>query len=94
MPREDWPEKMDGVPERIGPDAYDVDVCPGWLVRQNGVIDGAQAYSALEAGALDRFDPLGLNIVWELATIAQRSFNLYAAERQKAIAARNAPMRP
>jgi len=80
---------MEGLPVKaLGPDAYEVDVCPGWLVRQPAVQDGAEAYSALEKGALDRYDPDGLNVIWEMAVIAQRSFNLYSAERQRIIAAR------
>lgn len=89
MPREDWaPGPIEGVPPKFGPDTFDVDICPGWLVRQAEVIEGAEAYEARRDGVLDLYDPHGLNIVWELAAIAQRSFHIYQDERQKLIAAR------
>lgn len=88
LPRERWSADRSGLPPAFGPDAYEVDVCPGWLVRQPAVMDGAQAYAALDAGALDLFDPLGLNIVWEMAIEAKRSFNLYRDAQEKIRAGR------
>lgn len=79
---------MEGIPPRVGPDVYDVEICPGWLVRQPAVEDGSWACSALEKGALELFDPDGLNVVWEMALIAQRAMNLYQAERQKILSDR------
>jgi hypothetical protein len=91
LPRERWtawtPERR-GLPKVIGADPYEVDVCPGFLVRQQAVIDGASAYSALEAGNLARFDPENLRIVNQAALCAQRAFNLYQLERQKVLSPR------
>jgi hypothetical protein len=78
-----------GLPKTIGntSDPNTVDICPGWLVRQPAVLDGATAYAALEAGKLERFDPENLRVVNQAALIVQRGFNLFHLDRQKRIAA-------
>lgn len=88
IPKERWDPSREGVPSRIGSDTYDVDVCPGWLVRQPEVIEGAEAYSAMESGILDRYDPFNTHVVNQKAMIAKRSFNLFEVEKQKQAQAR------
>jgi hypothetical protein len=87
MPREQWAPGMDGVPP-LGPDKYEVDVCPGWLVRQPMVMEGAKAGQAREEGILQLFDPEGLALVWDMAEIFKRAMNLYQARRMKQLKAR------
>lgn len=88
MPREKWAPGRAALPPAFGGQPYEADVCPGWLVRQPAVIDGATAYTALEAGTLERFDPDNLRVVNQAALVAQRAFNLYQIERQEKNAAR------
>jgi hypothetical protein len=91
LPREEWPagsEKRLPTAFASGALPYTSDVCPGWLVRQPAVIEAAQAYAALEAGILDRFDPTGLRVVTQAALEAKRAFNLHELERQKKLAQR------
>lgn len=83
MPRSEWSREPAAVPPSFGGEPYTLDICPGWVVRQPEVVAGAEAYAALEAGALHIYDPLGLNLVWELAMIAKRSFNFHEARRQR-----------
>lgn len=86
MDESEWKGTLEPPP--VGPDPYDVDVCPGWLVRQPAVKDGADAYAALEAHALDIYDPDRLNVIWSMAMEAKRAMNLYSAARQRQIAGR------
>jgi hypothetical protein len=87
LPRREWPSGPAALPATIGntADPNTCDVCPGWLVRQPRVIDGATAYAALEAGTLDRFDPENLRVVNQAALIVQRGFNLFHLDRQQRI---------
>lgn len=55
-------------------------VCPGWLVKQPAVIDGAEAFAARRAGALEQFDPEGLNVIWEATSILEAAVNKLNAE--------------
>lgn len=86
LPRKEWREPM--LPVALGPQAYDCDTCPGWVVRQAAVAEAAEAAAALEIGALELYDPEGLNVVWELAVRGRRARNNYERERMKRIAAR------
>jgi hypothetical protein len=88
IPREQWPPGRGEVPVSFAGAPYQSDLCPGWVVRQPAVIEAAQAYAALEAGVLDRFDPLGLRVVTQAAMAAKRAFGLHELERQKRAAAR------
>lgn len=76
-----------GVPPHFGGGKpYDVDVCPGWLVRQDAVIEAAEAYTARTR--LDRFDPLNLRVVNQSVLAAEQSFNIFEAARQKQLQAK------
>lgn len=83
MPRSAWAAGAPMLPPAFGPDPYDVDICPGWLVQQPAVIEGASAYSASKNGMLPRFDPLGLHRVTAMVEIAIRAFSIYEQERQQ-----------
>jgi hypothetical protein len=88
MPRTEWTADRDGLPTQIGPDKYEVNICPGWLVRQPAVQDGARAWTAWSKSALPSFDPRGLAIVYDCVEIFDRSMNLMQAERQRRLKAR------
>lgn len=87
VPRATWSAKMQ-LPPVPGPADYTADVCPGFLVRSPGVVEATEAYAAMEAGILDRYDPRGSRIVTVAALAAKRAFNVYEAERQRKIAAK------
>ena len=78
MDRERWADPMIGVPRD-----YESDICPGWLVRQPAVIDGARAWRARDQKALEIFDPEGLAVVWEMTEIADTAISLYQQEKLK-----------
>ena len=81
IPRSQWTGGPEALPPSFAGEPYTADVCPGWLVNHHpDVAYGAEAYAALEAGALYLFDPQGLNITWELAMLAKRAFNLYESQ--------------
>lgn len=88
LPREQWAPARQRLPVLLGPERYTADVCPGWLVRQPAVAEGVEAYDALEAGILERWDPRGLRVVTMAAMRARRSFKIWEAERQREIARR------
>jgi len=88
IPRSRWTAGTDGLPRQLGTEVYESDTCPGYLVRQPEVIAAAEAYSAMEAGALERCDPIGLRVVFQAAMAAKRAFNLFEAARQKQVQAR------
>jgi hypothetical protein len=83
MPRSEWSASREHLPPSFGGEPYTLDVCPGWLVRQPAVVEGAEAAAALEAGVLDRFDPLGLRVVYQAAMAGRRGANLYQIARTK-----------
>ena len=77
-----WP--MPGsVPKHFGGEAYTVDVCPGWLVRQPAVVEGVEAYAAMEAGVLGRYDPIGVRAVDQAALAAKSAFARFEAHKQR-----------
>lgn len=88
--RADWigAGRPEGCPPAFNGEPYEVDVCPGWLVRQPGVVEAAEAYAAMEAGILDRYDPDGLHVVTQAAMLCQRSFNVHQAEKQRQLSRR------
>ncbi len=81
LPRKSWPAGENDLPPSLGPFPYAADVCPGWLVRQPEVAEGARAWQARESHALPVFDPLGLNVVWEMTEIAGQAFKAFEAEK-------------
>lgn len=81
LPREEWPDRMDGVPRM--PDGEFVDVCPGWLVRQPAVIDGSRLWKAFDKSALAIADPEGLSVVLEMVEIYDVAIGAYRAHRLK-----------
>lgn len=84
MEHDEWiGARPEGVPPAFNGEPYEVDVCPGWLVRQPGVVEAAEAYAAMEAGILDRYDPEGLHVVTQGAMLCQRSFNMHQAAKQR-----------
>lgn len=78
MPSTEWREPRLGVPQD-----FDVDVCPGWLVKQPAVIDGARAWRARDQKALEYFDPERLAVTWEMTEIADAAIALYQSEKTK-----------
>ncbi len=79
MPREQWAGKFK-LPQ-LGPEKYTLDVCPGWLVRQPDVVEGREAYEALEAGTLHLFDPHNTYAVYQAAMHAKNAFGLHQIEQ-------------
>lgn len=75
LPREEWRPGRDGLPVMMGGEPYTEDACPGWLVRQPEVNDAAEAFEALEAGILQRFDPRGSRVVTLAALLMRRVMN-------------------
>ncbi len=67
---------------------YSGDICPAWLVRQPAVLDVTEAYVALSQNALDRYDPEGLNVIWEAAMRGMSAFKQYEAEEAERAAQR------
>lgn len=72
----------------VGPDVYEADVCPGWLVRQPMVVDGGRAWQALRNRALPLYDPFELNVTWEMAEVAEGAFSQYELHKQRELARR------
>lgn len=79
LPREQWAGKWK-LPV-LGPDRYNLDVCPGWVVRQPAVIEGREAYEAMEANTLHIYDPYNLVVVHKAAMVAKRAFGLHTQEQ-------------
>jgi len=69
-----------------GGEPYDLNICPGWVVRQPAVIQGAQAANAFEKSSLEAVFPGLENPVIEAALIVTRAFNLFEAEQMKNLA--------
>lgn len=88
MKEAEWAPGRDAMPKMFGPTPYTADVCPGWLARHQAVIDGADAFAALESRALHLLDPNETRVVFQAAMVMKRSLNLYQEERQKEIARR------
>lgn len=86
MDRSQWPAGESDVPPFFGPFEYTADVCPGWLVRQPDVVEGARAWRAYEKGALQVYDPQGLNVIWECVEVADRAFSAFEAEQLRKLA--------
>lgn len=79
LPRDSWgPAPI--KPKSLGPEPYNLDECPGSIVRQPGVREGREAYEALKANVLHLYDPHGTHTVFEAAMVAQHAFDLFTAE--------------
>lgn len=85
MDRTTWPAGDNDLPPSLGPFPYTADVCPGWLVRQPEVGEGARAYRAREKNALHIFDPLGLNVIWEMTEAADLAFSAFEGEKLREV---------
>lgn len=57
--------------------------CPGWIVRQPAVLDGARATMALRQSELRTFFPGEQHAVIEAAEAGLQAFNAYEAARLK-----------
>lgn len=79
MPREQW-RTPSIVPKAFGGIPFESDICPGWLVRQPAVVEGAKAYAQLEAGILD---PSRSRITTEAALLMRRAVNVHALEKMR-----------
>lgn len=87
IPRERWtpgpPKIGQGL---LGPSPWPLDICPGWVVRDPRVIDGAAAAAALQGGYYEIFDPELDNATFELAQEIMRAFKLREQSELKALA--------
>ena len=84
MAEEDWtPGKADLPPRFAENEPYDLDVCPGWLVRQEPVIEISRAYNAYERGELSTFYPQPPNWMAEGVQELSASMSRFSAERLK-----------
>jgi hypothetical protein len=80
MPEADWaPEST--LPPSFGPNAYSVDVCPGYLVRLPVVQECVQAYVALQAGALQVGFPRIAQEIWDGVMALRSAFETRKVER-------------
>jgi hypothetical protein len=75
MPESEWTQCQ--LPARIGDEVYDLEVCPGWLVRQDAVAEGSRAYAAFDKGELSTLFPEPTNALLEATEAASQSFNKY-----------------
>lgn len=82
LPRETWTPGPPLVPFNLGPDRYTMDICAGWLVReQPAVREAAELYVASENKMLERCDPLNLRVVNKAVAVARRAMGLLEADR-------------
>jgi hypothetical protein len=92
--RADWtPGRSTMLPEVMGSPAAPVridelDICPGFLVRQAAVIECVQARAALEHGALGQYIPESEAAALEGAMLATQAFNGFEVEQLKKARAR------
>jgi len=87
MPREEWavwrtPQER-GLPPAIGPVTYDLDVCPGWLVRQPAVVEAAQAHAAYDKGSMETFFPEAASSLLEGVQAMSQSLNRFQSWKLK-----------
>ncbi len=57
--------------------------CPGWLVRQAAVVEGARAWAARKDGCLGDYFPDPYNAVLEAADVATQAFARFEAAKLK-----------
>lgn len=89
IPREKWPPGRGQLPKAFGPGLYDLDICPGAIVRSDAVASAAEAFEALEAfHTLEHFDPYHRRTVFQAANLARRAVKQVEAYRAKRTAER------
>lgn len=74
------------MPPVFGPYPYEVDVCPGWVVRQDGVSEVAEAHYAAETGTFAQAFPDVTQALWEGVKTLKQSTAAHereALERQR-----------
>lgn len=89
MPEEEWTPKQ--LPNFIGDpmdpgcqvNIRDLEVCPGWLVRQAAVAEAAQAHLCFDKGQLKLYYPHEENIVLECVLLMHRAWNTFETARNK-----------
>lgn len=74
----DLPKSFDG-------EVYNLDVCPGWVVRQPAVVEAATAYDAYEHGEFTNFYPNTPNSLVEAVQAMGRSLKTNEAFRMRQI---------
>lgn len=57
MPEERWTQPTALAPFDLAGERYDAPICPGWMLRQDAVLEIADAWNALERGALAAMFP-------------------------------------
>lgn len=83
MEEDKWAKGPAEIPKKFGSYEYDLDVCPGRIVRTDAVTEGTLAYGASQNGQLAVYFPEQENAVLEAATTVQAAFNEFDAERVK-----------
>ncbi len=88
MDREDWapwPEEKANrpIPPRWGSTEYELDVCPGYVVRLPLVAECAQAWRAYDKGQLEEYAPDAEHAVWEGVLVLANSIDAYSAAEMK-----------
>lgn len=82
MDASEWTDPCE-LPKKIGSVSYELNICPGWVVRQPTVVQCAQAYSAFDKGEMNTFFPNASNLLLEGVLVACQSFNAFHSERIK-----------
>ncbi len=83
MEAEDWPPGPAELPPSIGTRSYDLDICPGWVVRQPTVGEACEVFAALDAGALAVAYPDLTQEQWEAAMALRGAWESFKAESMK-----------
>lgn len=94
MSRSEWRSDPVMLPPDIAGQPYPSDECPGSLVRRPEVAEAAKLGDALEAGILDRVEPLRLRIATECAQLVRRAFNLHTNAKIKNAGKQATPQPP
>lgn len=79
MPREKWGGNF-RLPV-LGPTPYTADICPGYVARLPAVVEGREAYDAMETNTLHVYDPLSLVVVHRAAMLMKRSMGIRQQEQ-------------
>jgi hypothetical protein len=84
MERVEWSPGRAQLPPKLGGIEYLLDVCPGYIVRQDVVTEAAAAYAAFDKGAFDSFYPEPSNLLCESVQELGGALNRHQAEAFKA----------